>query len=273
MALEILAVQAESLDDRLHLDDALVQLAVLLPLDLARLGLLEDLQCRLGRLLPPLQVGNLGAGLVEIRLELGLLAGAKLDVVVSDGRANALFPLRFGLLLAVLGVDGGAAVRARCLAIRLVRAVAAFFVADAVVDAREEDAAGDVALVAAAEAPDGTFWRLKSGLVVDGGSDGARLRRVKVEDEVPILGHERVGILDQEDARGLARRTPRSSRRDAVLPLELESHGTASYPDAGRLRRQAEYDDLADGDIRDLSCVRVRLVVCLRSAVLKLERL
>lgn len=88
--------------------------------------------------------------------------------------------------------------------------------------------------------------------MVDGGSRGAGGGGVEGEDEVPVTGDGRVGVLDGEDAGSLARRTAGRRRTDAVLPLEVESNIAADELDAGRLRWKTEEDDLADDDVLNL---------------------
>jgi len=111
---------AKRLDGVLHLDDALVQLALLLALDLACLGVLERLEREPRRLFALLQRRQLALHLRNLVLELVLLPGAVLDVVAADARADAAFALGLGAVLAELLADGAAAVGAQGLAIRLV---------------------------------------------------------------------------------------------------------------------------------------------------------
>ena len=113
------------LDRRLHLDDALVENAVLLAFDIARLRALNCIESDLGDRLPLLELGDLARKLADLLLELLFLLDAERDVVVPHRTADAILAALLLDLLAVALADLLAAVRAMSLAVRLVRPVAA----------------------------------------------------------------------------------------------------------------------------------------------------
>jgi hypothetical protein len=205
MTFEVLAVKPERLDGSLHLDDLLEELAVLLALDLAGGRIFEGGEGDLSGLFALLERFKFLLTFLDLLLKLRLLLRAVLDVVVADRSANAALARLFSLVLAVLSADGLAAVRAVDLAVCLVAPVAALRVANPVVEARTEDAGGDVAFVAAEELAGRALGRLEGGFVVNRRGRRASGGGVEGEDEVPVTDDGRVGVLDGENARSLAR--------------------------------------------------------------------
>jgi hypothetical protein len=130
-----------------------------------------------------------------------------------------------------------------------------------------------VTFVAAEEMSGGTFRRLQRGVIIDGGRDRASLRCVKLEQNVPVVDDGCADVFDRQHRSGLAGRATRSSRRDAVGPVKLESDAFSFQPHASGLRGEPLDDDLTNRHVRDLLSKGVGRVVPLNRPIAENERL